>query len=69
MQELSACFGRAMTEAVTRLPLTSEARVRIRFSPCGTCFGQSGTETGFSLSSSVSPINIIPPWLSYIIWG
>jgi hypothetical protein len=41
-----------MVQAVIRQPLISEARVRVRFSPCGTC-GQSGIGTGFSPSSSV----------------
>ena len=47
--------GRAMAQAVSRRPLTSEARVRSRVSPCGICGGQSGTGTGFSPSTSVFP--------------
>jgi hypothetical protein len=43
-----------MAQAVSRLPLTSESRVSALISPCGIC-GQSGTGTGFSQSSSVSP--------------
>ena len=39
--------GRAMAQAVSRQPLTAEARVRSRVSPCGICGGQSGTGTGF----------------------
>jgi hypothetical protein len=49
-----------MAQVVSRRPLTAEARV----SPCGICGGQSGTATGLSPSSSVSPVDIIPPWLS-----
>ena len=47
--------GRAMAEAVSRRPLTAEARVRSRVSPCGIYGGRSGTETGFSPSTSVFP--------------
>ena len=46
-----AMQGRAMAQAVSRRPLTAEAR----FGPCGICGGQSGTGTGFSPSTSVFP--------------
>ena len=36
-------IGRAMAQALSRRPLTAEARVRSRVSPCGICGGQSGT--------------------------
>jgi hypothetical protein len=39
--------GRAMAQAVSRRPLTAEARVRSRVSPCGIFGGQIGTVTGF----------------------
>jgi hypothetical protein len=42
-----------MAQAVSCRPLTAEARVRFRVSSCGICGGQSGTETGFSPSTSV----------------
>jgi hypothetical protein len=48
-------MGRAMAPAVSRQPLTAEARVRSRVSLCGICGGQSGTWTGFSPSTSVFP--------------
>jgi hypothetical protein len=41
-----------MSQAVSRRPLTAEARVQARISPCGICGGQRGTVTGFSPSSS-----------------
>jgi hypothetical protein len=44
-----------MAQAVSRRPLTAEARVRSRVSPCGICGGQSGTGTRFSRSTSVFP--------------
>jgi hypothetical protein len=47
-------LGRAMAQAVSRRPLTAEARVRTRLSPCGICSGQSDTGSDFSPSSSVS---------------
>jgi hypothetical protein len=48
-------MGRAMAQAVSRRPLTAEARVRSRVSECGICGGQSGTETVFPPSTSVFP--------------
>jgi hypothetical protein len=56
-----------MAQAVTRRPLTAEARVRGRVNPCGSCGGQSGTGTGYFPSSSVSLVNITPPSLSKLI--
>jgi hypothetical protein len=47
-----------MAQVVSRRPLTAEARVRSRVNSCGICGGQSGTGTGFSPSSSVSPVNV-----------
>jgi hypothetical protein len=55
-----------MAQAVSRRPLTAEARVRPRVSPCGICGGQSGTGTGFSPRVlTFSPVNSIPPVLHY----
>jgi hypothetical protein len=47
-------------QTVSPRPLTAEARVRSRISPCGVCGGQSGTGTGFSPSCRFSPVNFIP---------
>jgi hypothetical protein len=65
---LSCTVGRTMAQAVSYRPLTTEARVRYRVSPCGICGAQSGTGIGFSPSSSVSPVNVIPPWLSLLMY-
>jgi hypothetical protein len=48
-------LDRAMAQAVSRWPLAAEAWVRARVDPCGIYGGQSGTEAGFSPSSSVFP--------------
>jgi hypothetical protein len=50
--------GRAMTQAVSRRPLTTEVRVRSRVSPCDICRGQSGTGTGFSPEYFGFPLSI-----------
>jgi hypothetical protein len=47
-----------MAQAVSRRPLTADARVRSRVSTCGICGGQSGTGTGFSPSTSIFPCQI-----------
>jgi hypothetical protein len=41
-------LGRAIAQAVSRWPLTAEARVRARVDPCGICGGQSGIGQVFS---------------------
>jgi hypothetical protein len=46
-------MDRAMAQVVSRRPLTVEAWVRSRVSPCGICGGQSGTGTGFLPSTSI----------------
>jgi hypothetical protein len=60
-QNVTTTMGRAMAQAVSRRPLTAEAWVRSQVSPCGICGGQRGTGTGFSPSTSVVPVNFIPP--------
>jgi hypothetical protein len=47
--------GHALAQAVSRRPVTAEARFRSRVSTCGICGGQSGTGTGLFPSTSVSP--------------
>jgi hypothetical protein len=69
--ELSLAVGRVMSQAVSRRPLTAEARVRAWFNPCWICGGQSGTGTGFSPSSSVFPCRYhsTVALQTHIIWG
>jgi hypothetical protein len=44
-----------LAQAVSRQPVTAEARVRSRVGQCRIYGGQSGTGTGFSLGTSVFP--------------
>jgi hypothetical protein len=53
--KVTVCEGRAMAQAVSRRPLTAEARVRSSISPRGIYGGQSGTGTDFCPSTSVFP--------------
>jgi hypothetical protein len=61
-------YGSAIALAVCRRSLNAEAWGLARVSPCGICDGQSGTEAEFSSNTSVSPLSIIPPWLSTLIY-
>jgi hypothetical protein len=57
----------AMAQAFCRWPLTTGTRVRTQVIRCRICDGESGTGTGFSPSSSVSPVSVIALWLSVLI--
>jgi hypothetical protein len=60
-----------MVQAVGLRPLTAEARIHARISPCGICGGHSGAVTSFSqnirffLSVSFHHISPYP----YLTWG
>jgi hypothetical protein len=56
-------LGKAMSQVVSRRHLFAEFRVRSQKSSCGICGGHSGTRPDVSPSTSVSPVNIIPPML------
>jgi hypothetical protein len=55
-------------QAVSRRLLTTDTRVRAQGNPCGICGKQSGTGTDFSKSHFVFLVNIIPPWLSVLMY-
>lgn len=52
-----------MVQAVNRRPLTAEFHLRSPVSPCDVRGGQTGIVTGFSVSTSIFPVNNIPPML------
>jgi hypothetical protein len=56
-----------MAQAVSRRPVTAEARVRSQVSPHGIFGGQSGTGTGFFFPRvpRFSRVSFIPPLLHY----
>jgi hypothetical protein len=61
---------RDMAQAVSRRPLSAEARIRARSSLCGIGGGQSGTGAGFLRVLWFFHVSIIPSWLFIlIIWG
>jgi hypothetical protein len=66
--EKGLVFGRAMPQAVSPQPLTAEALLRTRVSPCMIYEGQRHTGSGFPPTSSVSPLSILFHRGSYIIW-
>jgi hypothetical protein len=51
-------IGCAMAQVVSRLPVTTEARVRVPVTTCGICSARSGTWTGFCPSSSALPCKL-----------
>jgi hypothetical protein len=57
-----------MVQVVSCWPLNSEAQVRAQVISCRICGRQSGTGTCSPPSSSVFPVNIIPPWFSVLIY-
>ena len=54
---------RVVAKAVSSRHLTTMFQVRSHLSPCEICGGWSGAQTGFSPSSSVPLVGIIPPLL------
>ena len=53
--------GRASTQALRCRPLATDERVPFRASSGGICGGQNSTWTGFSPSTSLSPVSFTPP--------
>jgi hypothetical protein len=60
-----------VAQAVSRRPLITKSRVPVWVCPREIQRGLSGTRSGVSPGYSVSYANIIPPWLSILIyiWG
>jgi hypothetical protein len=54
-----------MAQAVSRRPLTAQARVRSRVGPCGICGRQGALGQVFSRVLRFSPVSFIPPVLHY----
>jgi hypothetical protein len=55
MKEVKVIQVRAVAQAFSRQPPTSEAQFRVRDSTCGICGRQRGTVTDISPNSSVVP--------------
>ena len=60
--------GRALTQALSCRPLTTEESVPFQASSGGICGGQSGTWTGFTPSTSLSPVSFTPPMFNIHIF-
>jgi hypothetical protein len=64
--ELNLCglifveMGCAVAQAVISPPFTAEARAPSQISPCEICVEHSGAGTGFSPSTPVFPVIVIP---------
>jgi hypothetical protein len=58
--------GGAMAQTITRQPVTAEARVFSRASPC--LMGNVTLEQVITRILRVVPLKIIPPWLSILIY-
>jgi hypothetical protein len=56
------------SQAVSRRYLTAEARDRAQICPYVICGVHSGTGTRFCSNSSDFPVNIIPLWLSILVY-
>jgi hypothetical protein len=59
-------IGRAMAQAVSRRPLTAEARVRSRFSHVGFVVDKVALGQVSPRVFRFSPVNFIPPVLHYL---
>jgi hypothetical protein len=58
-----------MAQAVSRRPLTTVTWLRVLVNLCKILGGQGGTGTGiFFVFFGSFPANIIPPWLSILIY-
>jgi hypothetical protein len=60
--------GLAMAQEVSRRPLATAARVRIRFSPCEICGDKVAMGQVFLRVFRVFSVHVIPSWLPTLIY-
>jgi hypothetical protein len=63
---LTPPYGHAIAQAISRLYLIADARLRSQVDPCGIFGGQSAIGTGFLLVFLLYPVTFIPPLLHTI---
>jgi hypothetical protein len=69
--ELQVSYSHTLARAVSRRPLTAEARVLTQLSPCRICVDKVALAQVSPRVTRFSPVSTIPPWVStlFLIWG
>jgi hypothetical protein len=57
-----------MAQVVSRWPLTADTWVHALVSPCGFVVDEVALGQGFLRVLPFSPVNIVPPWLSILMY-